>query len=846
MKRYLSFRWKFMLRIIFPVFSAIILFVIAFYAIILPEYEQSIMERKAEMIRELTNSAWSVLQKYHQDELDGIASEEEAKAEAASQIEYLRYGSEGKDYFWITDLTPVMVMHPYRKDLNGDELISFEDSKGKHVFVEMVDTATRSATGDGYVDYMWQWKDDSTQIVPKLSYVKLFKPWGWVIGTGIYLEDVREKIAKLEQGLLTIILVITLILAALLGIVAVQSYRIEIKKQKAEQEIKRSEEKYRTLVEATSDGTLMLLDLEVVYANKILQDLAGFEEHELVEKGLSALFRKPDLKKIIETMEATTDESGKAGSMEIPLKTKSGNLLDVEVTISLMPLGNDFVHVVQLKPLSEDRRKIRLQENLNTDLQTSVLFLSQPVGQFPRTLISCDLNQTIRNAALAMTEKGYDAILISGEQGEPLGILTDEDIRKQSIAEGISPDQPVSSIMSSPLMTIPEKGMLYEAISLMQERELSHLGVRNQDGEIVSIVSNRELLQVHQYSVSMIKRQIENANTWQEAAQIGKRIPGLTATLLNTGSDAVNLVRFSAILFDTIVQKFIQIALAKLGDPPVPFAYILLGSSGREEQTLVTDQDNAIIFEDVEADRFEEVHEWFVKMGRFVSEWLHEAGYPYCKGKIMASNPQWCQPLSQWKRNFTNWISSSEPKDLLDINIFFDFRAVYGESKLCSDLHQHIRAVINKNPGFFIFMTGNIQKFKPPLSLFGNIIVGASKTQPEAFDIKQVMLPLVDMARIYALKEGIRETGTLSRLRRLSQLGTFNDRQFEARTEAYKLLMLMRFKHQTEQFSTGIPPDNFINPESISTMDKAMLKKIFGQISEFISMLVLDFKGVMM
>ncbi|MBE0646618.1 MAG: cache domain-containing protein [Bacteroidales bacterium] len=846
MKRHLSFRWRFVLRIIFPVAAAIILFVTAFYAVILPAYERSIMDRKAEMIHELTNSAWSVLQKYYQDELDGNLSELEAMDEAASRIEYLRYGTEGKDYFWITDLHPLMVMHPYRKDLNGKELNRFEDPKGKRMFVEMVDTAMNSINGEGFVEYMWQWKDDSTQIVPKLSFVKLFKPWGWVIGTGIYLDDVEEEIANLEQGLLTLVLVITLILAVLMGIVALQSFRIEQKRMKAEEEIKRSEEKYRTLVAASTDGTLMLLDGEVVYANKIIQDLSGFTEQELVEKGLSALFRKPYLKTVIDTMNDTTIESGKAGSIEIPLVTKSGDLPEVEVIISLMPLGNDFVHVVQLKTLSEDKRKIRLQENLHADLQTSILFMSQPVGQFPQNLLHCGLNHSILNAAREMTEKGYDAILICAADGTPVGIVTDEDIRKRSIVEGITPDQPVSRIMSTPLVTISERGMLYEAISLMQEGEISHLGVRNQEGTIVSIVSNQDLLQVHQYSVSMLKQQIEKSETWQSSAQIGKRIPKLTATLLHAGSDANNLVRFTATLFDALVQKFIQLALDQLGQPPVPFTYIVLGSAGREEQTLATDQDNAIIFAEVQADKVIEVQGWFLKLGELVSKWLDEAGYPYCKGKIMASNPQWCQPLSQWKTYFTNWISSSEPQDLLDINIFFDFRQVYGERTFCSDLHQHIRAVINKHPAFFIYMTGNIQKLRPPLGIFGNIIVGSSKNQPQAFDIKEAMLPLVDMARIYSLKEGIRETSTLSRLDRLYRLGIFNENQFDIRREAFKLLMLMRFKHQADQISGGRVPDNFINPESVSTVEQAMLKKIFGQISDFISKLVMDFKGVMM
>jgi len=843
MKKSTLFRWKFFFRIIFPALAAMILFVIAIYAVILPAYERSIMERKEEMIRELTNSAWSVLQKFHQDETDGLLSPAEAQKEAASRIEYLRYGSEGKDYFWITDLQPEMVMHPYRKDLNGTNLSHFADPSGKLLFVEMVDSATRSAYGEGFVEYMWQWKDDSTQVVPKLSFVKLFKPWGWVIGTGIYLQDVGEEIDSLERGLLTILLVITLILSVLLGIIAVQSYRIEQKRMLAEKEIKLSEEKYKTLVEASSDGTMMLLDGEVVYVNKILQDLAGFSENELVEKGLGLLFAKPNLGTIQKALAETTDDSGKAACLEVPMEKKTGDLLAVELMISLMPLGNDFVHVIQIKPLSEDQRKIRLQENLNTDFQTSLVFLSQPVGQLPRTLLTCEMNQSIRQASLVMTQKGYDAILVCTGKEEPIGIITDEDIRKRAIAEGVSPDQPAYQIMSSPLVTIPVKGMLFEAISLMQEREISHLGVRNQEGGIISLISIRELLQVHQYSLSLIKKQIEKAETWQGVAEIGRRIPEFTATLMTVGSDAVNLVRFNAILFDAMVQKFIGLAQAQLGEVPVPFVYLVLGSAGREEQTLATDQDNAILFDDVTPDLIDSVQSYFLGLGTLVSEWLDESGYTFCKGKIMASNPEWCQPVSRWKEKFTSWITSSEPQDLMDINIFFDFRPVSGENRLCNELHQHIQELISGHPAFFIYLTGNIQRLKPPLNLFGNIIVGSTKNRPEAFDIKRVLIPLVDIARLYALKEGIRETNTLNRFMQLFRIGVINESQFDERTEAYKLLMMIRFRHQVEQLASGKTPDNFINPETLSPVELAMMKKVFGLISDFINKLVMDYKG---
>ncbi len=843
MIRHISFRWRFVLRIIFPVIAAIILFVIAFYVVILPSYERSIMERKAEMIRELTNSAWSVLQKYHQDEADGTLTQQGAQLEAASRIEYLRYGSEGKDYFWITDLKPVMVMHPYRKELNGKELNNFEDPKGKRMFVEMVDTALSSKQGEGFVEYMWQWKDDSTQIVPKLSFVKLFKPWGWVIGTGIYLEDVKEEISTLEKGLLTVVLVITLILSVLLGVVAVQSFRIEQKRMQAEKEIKLSEQKYKTLVEASSDGTIMLLESKVVYVNKIAEDLTGYTEIELVEKGLECLFRNPSLETILEAVNRTTEESGVDTSIELPVVKKSEDRIDMSIKISLMPLGNDFVHVIHLKPISDERRKVKFEENLSTDFQTSVLFLSQPVEKFPSNLVTCNLAQSIRQAALAMSDKGYDAILVCSTEGNPVGIITDEDIRKRVVAENVSPDQPVHLIMTSPIFTIPEKAMLYEAISLMQEREISHLGVRNTEGEIISIVSNRELLQVHRYSISLIRKQIDQAETWQAVAGIGKRLPELTAAILNSGPEAVNMVRFNAILFDAIVQKLILLALDRLGKPPVPFSFLVLGSAGREEQTLVTDQDNAILFEDVSQENLERVQKYFLQVGSLVSEWLNESGYAFCKGKIMVSNPEWCQPLSRWKEKFTTWITSSEPQDLLDINIFFDFRPVYGEYTLASDLYRHIQEVIKRHPAFFIYLTGNIQRLKPPLSIFGNIQVGASKSQPESFDSKRAMLPLIDIARLYALKEGIRETGTLDRFSKLFHLGMINEDRFEERTEAFKLLMMLRFRHQVEQIMEGKVPDNFINPEALSPVEVVMLKKIFGQISDFIGEVAAEFRG---
>jgi PAS domain S-box-containing protein len=190
------------IRIGLPAILTLVLFVTAIFFIILPALEESFLARKREMIRELTESAWSLLATFEAWEQDGIMSRQEAQERAIAQIRNLRYGPEKKDYFWINDMFPRMVMHPYRSDLDGQDITNFQDPLGKHLFVEFVRVVQKQDAG--YVDYMWQWKDDPGKIVPKLSYVKGFEPWHWIIGTGIYIDDVHAEIALIRRKLSTI------------------------------------------------------------------------------------------------------------------------------------------------------------------------------------------------------------------------------------------------------------------------------------------------------------------------------------------------------------------------------------------------------------------------------------------------------------------------------------------------------------------------------------------------------------------------------------------------------------------------------------------------------------------
>ena len=247
------------------------------------------MEGKKETIFELTNTVWSLLEEYHQEVLHQDLPEDTAKILAAERIEQIRYGNEYKDYFWIIDKQPVMIMHPYRPELTNTNLSNYEDPDGKLLFVEA--TKIVAEKGEGYLNYMWQWKDDSTRIVPKLSYVKEFAPWNWIIGTGIYLEDVHGEIKTLKNRLLRITLLFTLLISAILAFIIKQSLGIEYKRKNAEKKLRLSRQKYKSLVEASTEGTLMILKEEIIFSNVKFRPFSTVRLQNISERFLRNIFK---------------------------------------------------------------------------------------------------------------------------------------------------------------------------------------------------------------------------------------------------------------------------------------------------------------------------------------------------------------------------------------------------------------------------------------------------------------------------------------------------------------------------------------------------------------------------
>ena len=288
-----------------------------------------------------------------------------------------------------------------------------------------------------------------------------------------------------------------------------------------------------------------------------------------------------------------------------------------------------------------------------------------------------------------------------------------------------------------------------------------------------------------------------------------------------------------------MANRIIQFALQKIGPAPIKFAFLVLGSQGREEQTLITDQDNVIVYENSDL----KTKDYFLKLGELVNTWLNKAGYRFCDGDIMAKNPEWCVDLECWKKHFSFWINEATPQDLLNISIFFDFRLLYGEWTLVEDLKNHIAETSANKAGFFNHLTKNSLLNKPPINFIGNIVVKSSGERHESFDIKHATLPIIDFARIYSIRHNINATNTIRRLKKLCDQNIIKRSTNEEMVECYNYLMRIRFNHQTEEFTENKKIDNFINPKQLTQVEQFTLKKIFSLINGFQKKLSFDFTG---
>jgi CBS domain-containing protein len=478
--------------------------------------------------------------------------------------------------------------------------------------------------------------------------------------------------------------------------------------------------------------------------------------------------------------------------------------------------------------------------------EDSLQFFNQPLSLiYSRQPVFCDADTSIRDAADMMVRQKSSYAFIRSADPALVGIVTEKDFARKVIARGYPIDKPVAGIMSAPLRTISEKALVFEAMMTMMEGDFQHVGVVDANETIVGMLSNKDILSYQGQSPLFLLREIQLAPGMDKIIEKHNQLAGLVRSLIHNGATARNVTRFITAVSDTILNKLMSMTLDEMGPPPVPFVFMIMGSEGRQEQTLKTDQDNAIVYQDPKPAFAGQVGGYFQKFGDIACALLNEAGYDFCTGGVMAKNPQWCQPLSQWKTYFSEWIHAAEAEDLLQASIFFDFRRGFGEESLIEALRSHLFSSLKGWSGFFRHMTENALNFKPPLGFFRNFVVESKGRHRNAFDIKSAMTPIVDFARVYALKNSIEETNTLERLSQLRIRKILSLKEYDEMEKAYSFLMQLRFVRQiTAVMDDNLKPDNYINPKKLTHIEQTMLKEIFKRVEKFQAKMNFEFIGI--
>jgi len=787
------------------------------------------------MIRELVNAAWSVADDYNQKYAAGTLSKTEARQKAARQISRMRYGNENKDYYWIIDMQPSMVMHPYRKELVNKDLSEYKDPNGKRLFVEAVELVKKQ--DDGFIRYMWQWKDDPNRIVPKLSYVKAFEPWEWVIGTGIYIEDVKEEINQLEKRLIHISILITVIIIAILSYIIRQSLRIENERKDAEDKLKLSRQKYKTLVEASTEGTLMIVNDEIIFSNIKFSHIMGFDVVQETSLSFDDLF-ETSWKNIVRAF----DDPKKSVSFESRIKTGKNKGKDVVLSVSKVKHGDSDGYIVVVKEVTPRHTIEKETANLSMELETALLLMNQPVSNYVRGIDKCSIDSSIKQVIDLMIRKDRDIVFVANDD-VIVGVISESDLKSRVLAKNLDLQKTAIEIMSAPVVTLSEKAFSYQAVLKMKTNHVSHLAITNENGNVYGEITEKDLLHIQTNTISNLIYEAENARDVRELKAVHSKLPVLVNALIESSTKTRNITSIITSLADGITRRIIALAIEDVGSPPCDFAFMAMGSEGRMEQTLKTDQDNAIVFEDQKNGDSEPIRRYFQQLGERISNDLDAVGYAFCDGNIMAKNPKWVQPLEVWKEYFTTWINSSDPESILDSSIFFDFRCIYGNDAFCTTLRQHVNNNTENKPVFFYHLAQSVMKFKPPLSFFGNIVGEHQHADENHIDIKKILLPVTGFIRIYALQYQMNQTNSLLRLMQLYEENIINKSMYDELLQSYDYLMYQRLRFQSQDIVNGRAPSNKISMQELTSIEVMTLKKVLNEISNVQSKLNFDFKG---
>jgi CBS domain-containing protein len=491
--------------------------------------------------------------------------------------------------------------------------------------------------------------------------------------------------------------------------------------------------------------------------------------------------------------------------------------------------------------LDQSRRQLQQQFAQKASEQQTLNSPLEGIGA--RNPVSVTPETPLREALETMSRIGIGSMVVTDADKKPVGIFTRSDLLDRVVLADLPLTAPISQAMSASPFTLEEHATAYDAMLAMATHGIRHVLVTDHAGSLTGVVSERDLFALQRVGLRQIRQTIESAANVESLKQSAADVRQLSFNMLAQGIGAEQLTQFISALNDALTRRVIQLNLDKHSFDGIDWAWLAFGSEGRDEQTFSTDQDNGIVFLVPEGMDKDALKQRFLDFALDTNKDLDAVGFPLCKGNIMASNPQWCMTLEEWKGQFSKWIRTPEPKALLNATIFFDFRTLFGNGELADSMRRHLLSQASATPVFLQAMARNALEVGPPLGKIRDFVTDLEVDHPGKIDLKKYGSRIfVDVARIYALATGVHNTNSIQRLRLASQRLSPKPEEITAVLDALNFIPLLRLQHQYLEGEPGRQGDNLIDPEKLNELDRRILKESFRQARKIQSRLKLDYQ----
>ncbi len=422
------------------------------------------------------------------------------------------------------------------------------------------------------------------------------------------------------------------------------------------------------------------------------------------------------------------------------------------------------------------------------------------------------------------------AAVITDAAGRVAGVLSAEDLLERAVFL-LEADQPVSAALGRRAPVLGEHDRVYRAIAEMERARLAALAVADEEGRPVGLIRREQLLA---YPLTTFLARLTPAALDEGArpsAEVKAAQAPLATSLLADGQAAMEVVTLINALNDDLAQAVLRQALGSMtadgwGEPPLPFALLVMGSAGRGESLLNPDQDNGFILSDYPDEEHRRIDPYFIELAERMTRGLDATGFPFCKGHVMATNPLWRKTLPQWQAQVTGWARSRSNEALMFTDIFFDFRAIFGPPALATTLRHHVTETARNNQPFLAQMSWQRKEQMSNVDLFGRLIAedGAAA---DGIDLKlRAIMPLVQIVRLLALKSGVEATGTAARLAGLAEAGVLEAVDSRRLSGDFAFLIGLLLRHHLERMAAGRAADNLLRPAALDPTEREELVRV--------------------